>query len=153
MKFRKVRHELDDAEERADIAESQVNKLRARTRDMISKVGTAGWVGESTTGSWAGAAASPGARGVSTVTSCSGTAASTPTDDAGAEGWQSAPCLWFPPLTKALWGFFSSIRSLAALSCPIPAAEIPTAAAAIPTAPAVGWKKVAATVTCQLRTA
>ncbi|NXR83375.1 MYH7 protein, partial [Pycnonotus jocosus] len=38
VKFRKVRHELDDAEERADIAESQVNKLRARTRDIISKV-------------------------------------------------------------------------------------------------------------------
>ncbi|NXY38705.1 MYH7 protein, partial [Pomatorhinus ruficollis] len=40
VKFRKVRHELDDAEERADIAETQVNKLRARTRDIISKVGT-----------------------------------------------------------------------------------------------------------------
>ncbi|NWY45262.1 MYH7 protein, partial [Sylvia atricapilla] len=38
VKFRKVRHELDDAEERADIAETQVNKLRARTRDIISKV-------------------------------------------------------------------------------------------------------------------
>uniref|UniRef100_A0A8D2NY22 MYH7 protein n=1 Tax=Zosterops lateralis melanops TaxID=1220523 RepID=A0A8D2NY22_ZOSLA len=37
VKFRKVRHELDDAEERADIAETQVNKLRARTRDIISK--------------------------------------------------------------------------------------------------------------------
>lgn len=61
--------------------------------------------------------------------------------------WQSAPCLWVPPLTKALWGFFSSIRSLAALPCPIPAAGIPTAAVAIPTAAAVGWKKVAATVT------
>uniref|UniRef100_A0A665X350 Myosin-7 n=1 Tax=Echeneis naucrates TaxID=173247 RepID=A0A665X350_ECHNA len=30
-KFRKVQHELDEAEERADIAESQVNKLRARS--------------------------------------------------------------------------------------------------------------------------
>ncbi|NXD41144.1 MYH7 protein, partial [Copsychus sechellarum] len=38
VKYRKVQHELDDAEERADIAESQVNKLRARTRDGISKV-------------------------------------------------------------------------------------------------------------------
>src|SRR5574337_1278881 len=27
-KFRKLQHELEDAEERADIAESQVNKLR-----------------------------------------------------------------------------------------------------------------------------
>ncbi|NXR58457.1 MYH7 protein, partial [Rhadina sibilatrix] len=38
VKFRKVRHELDDAEERADMAETQVNKLRARNRDIISKV-------------------------------------------------------------------------------------------------------------------
>uniref|UniRef100_A0A8C3LJC4 Myosin motor domain-containing protein n=2 Tax=Phasianidae TaxID=9005 RepID=A0A8C3LJC4_CHRPC len=30
VKYRKVQHELDDAEERADIAETQVNKLRAR---------------------------------------------------------------------------------------------------------------------------
>ncbi|MEE6527501.1 hypothetical protein FKM82_028910, partial [Ascaphus truei] len=33
-KFRKVQHELDEAEERADIAESQVNKLRAKSRDV-----------------------------------------------------------------------------------------------------------------------
>ena len=32
-KFRKVQHELEEAEERADIAETQVNKLRAKTRD------------------------------------------------------------------------------------------------------------------------
>lgn len=38
-KYRKLQHELDDAEERADVAESQVNKLRARTRDQGSKVG------------------------------------------------------------------------------------------------------------------
>uniref|UniRef100_A0A8C4KJV5 Myosin heavy chain 7B n=1 Tax=Dromaius novaehollandiae TaxID=8790 RepID=A0A8C4KJV5_DRONO len=31
VKYRKVQHELDDAEERADIAETQVNKLRARS--------------------------------------------------------------------------------------------------------------------------
>ena len=37
-KFRKLQHELDEAEERADIAESQVNKLRAKTRDVGSKV-------------------------------------------------------------------------------------------------------------------
>uniref|UniRef100_A0A8C6X670 Myosin motor domain-containing protein n=1 Tax=Naja naja TaxID=35670 RepID=A0A8C6X670_NAJNA len=30
VKYRKVQHELDDAEERADIAETQVNKLRSR---------------------------------------------------------------------------------------------------------------------------
>lgn len=36
MKYRKVQHELDDAEERADIAETQVNKLRARTREVIT---------------------------------------------------------------------------------------------------------------------
>ncbi len=29
---------MDEAEERADIAESQVNKLRAKTRDSGSKV-------------------------------------------------------------------------------------------------------------------
>ncbi|CAL8337347.1 unnamed protein product [Merluccius merluccius] len=39
-KCRKLQHELDDAEERADVAESQVNKLRVRTRDQAaSKVG------------------------------------------------------------------------------------------------------------------
>uniref|UniRef100_A0A674GMW2 Myosin heavy chain 7B n=1 Tax=Taeniopygia guttata TaxID=59729 RepID=A0A674GMW2_TAEGU len=35
VKYRKVQHELDDAEERADIAETQVNKLRARSRDVV----------------------------------------------------------------------------------------------------------------------
>ncbi|XP_028310620.1 myosin-4-like isoform X2 [Gouania willdenowi] len=32
-KFRKVQHELEDAEERADAAESQLNKLRAKSRE------------------------------------------------------------------------------------------------------------------------
>lgn len=32
-KLRKAQHELEEAEERADIAESQVNKLRAKSRD------------------------------------------------------------------------------------------------------------------------
>ena len=34
-----MQHELDEAEERADIAESQVNKLRAKSRDIGAKVG------------------------------------------------------------------------------------------------------------------
>lgn len=33
-KFRKVQHELEEAEERADIAKCQVNKLRAKSRDV-----------------------------------------------------------------------------------------------------------------------
>ncbi|XP_048464452.1 myosin heavy chain, cardiac muscle isoform-like [Rhincodon typus] len=33
-KYRTLQHELNDAEERAEIAESQVNKLRAKTRDI-----------------------------------------------------------------------------------------------------------------------
>uniref|UniRef100_A0A8C2I1U1 Myosin heavy chain 7 n=1 Tax=Cyprinus carpio TaxID=7962 RepID=A0A8C2I1U1_CYPCA len=33
-KFRKIQHELDEAEERADIAESQVNKLRAKSHSV-----------------------------------------------------------------------------------------------------------------------
>lgn len=37
-KFRKLQHELDEAEERADIAESQVNKMRAKSRDVGVKV-------------------------------------------------------------------------------------------------------------------
>jgi len=37
VKYRKVQHELDDAEERADIAETQVNKLRSRTREVPLK--------------------------------------------------------------------------------------------------------------------
>lgn len=37
-KYRKLQHELNDAEERADMAETQVNKLRVRTRDQGSKV-------------------------------------------------------------------------------------------------------------------
>ncbi|XP_033374693.1 myosin heavy chain, skeletal muscle, adult-like [Parus major] len=36
-KFRKIQHELEEAEERADIAESQVNKLRAKSRDIHGK--------------------------------------------------------------------------------------------------------------------
>uniref|UniRef100_H2YH59 Myosin tail domain-containing protein n=1 Tax=Ciona savignyi TaxID=51511 RepID=H2YH59_CIOSA len=32
-KYRKLQHELDDAEERAEIAESSLNKLRAKARD------------------------------------------------------------------------------------------------------------------------
>lgn len=36
-KFRKVQHELEEAEERADIAESQLNKLRAKSRDIVGK--------------------------------------------------------------------------------------------------------------------
>ncbi|XP_063063313.1 myosin-7-like isoform X1 [Engraulis encrasicolus] len=38
-KFRKLQHELDEAEERADIAESQVNKMRAKSRDTGGKKG------------------------------------------------------------------------------------------------------------------
>ncbi|PKU41141.1 myosin-1b-like [Limosa lapponica baueri] len=36
-KFRKIQHELEEAEERADIAESQVNKLRAKSREIGKK--------------------------------------------------------------------------------------------------------------------
>uniref|UniRef100_A0A8C4ICP1 Myosin-7B n=1 Tax=Dicentrarchus labrax TaxID=13489 RepID=A0A8C4ICP1_DICLA len=35
--YSKVQHELDDAEERADIAETTVNKLRIRTREQTTK--------------------------------------------------------------------------------------------------------------------
>lgn len=35
---RRVQHELEEAEERADIAESQVNKLRAKSRDVGGQV-------------------------------------------------------------------------------------------------------------------
>lgn len=33
-KLRKVQHELEEAGERADIAESQVNKMKAKSRDV-----------------------------------------------------------------------------------------------------------------------
>jgi len=36
-KFRKIQHELEEAEERADIAESQVNKLRVKSREIHGK--------------------------------------------------------------------------------------------------------------------
>ncbi|MEQ2199135.1 hypothetical protein XENOCAPTIV_025543, partial [Xenoophorus captivus] len=32
-RLRKVQHEMEEAQERADIAESQVNKLRVKSRD------------------------------------------------------------------------------------------------------------------------
>jgi hypothetical protein len=35
-KFRKAQHELEDAEERADQAENQVNKQRAKNRSTVS---------------------------------------------------------------------------------------------------------------------
>lgn len=34
-KLRKVQHELEEAEERADIAESQINKMKVKSRDMV----------------------------------------------------------------------------------------------------------------------
>ncbi|XP_074703621.1 myosin heavy chain, skeletal muscle, adult-like [Strix aluco] len=37
IKFRKIHHDLEEAEERADIAESQVNKLRVKTREIYRK--------------------------------------------------------------------------------------------------------------------
>lgn len=37
-RFRKVQHELEEAEERADMAESLANKMRAKSRDKGSKV-------------------------------------------------------------------------------------------------------------------
>ncbi|KAH1183112.1 hypothetical protein KIL84_004604 [Mauremys mutica] len=37
-KFRKIQHELEEAEERADIAESQVNKLRVKSREVHKKI-------------------------------------------------------------------------------------------------------------------
>merc|ERR1712098_855811 len=36
-KCRKLQHELEEAEERADIAESQVNKMRTKSRDAKGK--------------------------------------------------------------------------------------------------------------------
>ena len=33
-KLRKVQHELEEAQERADIAESQVNKMRTKSREF-----------------------------------------------------------------------------------------------------------------------
>uniref|UniRef100_A0AAY4EDG9 Uncharacterized protein n=1 Tax=Denticeps clupeoides TaxID=299321 RepID=A0AAY4EDG9_9TELE len=39
-RFRKIQHELDDAEERAEVAESQVSKLRVHTREHKIKVQT-----------------------------------------------------------------------------------------------------------------
>lgn len=38
VRFRKVQHDLDEAEERAEIAETTVNKLRIRTRQTTSNV-------------------------------------------------------------------------------------------------------------------
>ena len=35
-KYRKVQHELEDAEERADMAENTLGKLRAKNRSSIS---------------------------------------------------------------------------------------------------------------------
>ncbi len=39
-RFRKAQHELEEAEERADVAESLANKMRAKSREVGSKVGT-----------------------------------------------------------------------------------------------------------------
>lgn len=39
-RFRKAQHDLEEAEERADVAESLANKMRAKTRDIGSKVTT-----------------------------------------------------------------------------------------------------------------
>lgn len=39
-RFRKAQHDLEEAEERADVAESLANKMRAKSRDIGSKVTT-----------------------------------------------------------------------------------------------------------------
>uniref|UniRef100_A0A4W5R2L6 Myosin, heavy chain b n=1 Tax=Hucho hucho TaxID=62062 RepID=A0A4W5R2L6_9TELE len=39
-RYRKVQHELEEAQEHADISESQINKLRAKSREIGSKVGS-----------------------------------------------------------------------------------------------------------------
>lgn len=46
-KFRKIQHELEEAEERADIAESQVNKLRVKSREVHTKIISEEWAGPS----------------------------------------------------------------------------------------------------------
>lgn len=38
-KFRKAQHDLEEAEERADLAESLANKMRAKSREIGAKVG------------------------------------------------------------------------------------------------------------------
>lgn len=37
-RFRKAQHDLEEAEERADVAESLANKMRAKSREIGSKV-------------------------------------------------------------------------------------------------------------------
>lgn len=37
-RFRKVQHDLEEAEERADVAESLANKMRAKSREIGTKV-------------------------------------------------------------------------------------------------------------------
>lgn len=37
-RFRKTQHELEEAEERADVAESLANKMRAKSREIGTKV-------------------------------------------------------------------------------------------------------------------
>lgn len=37
-RFRKAQHDLEEAEERADVAESLANKMRAKSRDRGAKV-------------------------------------------------------------------------------------------------------------------
>lgn len=39
-RFRKAQHELEEAEERADVAESLANKMRAKSREIGPKVGS-----------------------------------------------------------------------------------------------------------------
>lgn len=34
-RYRRVQHEMEEAQERADIAESQVNKMRAKSREIV----------------------------------------------------------------------------------------------------------------------
>lgn len=37
-RYRKVQYEMEEAQERADIAESQVNKLRAKSREIVKVI-------------------------------------------------------------------------------------------------------------------
>lgn len=132
MKYRKVQHELDDAEERADIAETQVNKLRARTREVIiSKVSPP----------------SPGS-GRQGRGSCRHSAAA-----ARADGWQRAPCLQPSLTTKTFGVFFLPARVAGArlpalpclLPCCLPWAGGKTAATSLPASHRVNKRRSART--------
>lgn len=139
VKYRKVQHELDDAEERADIAETQVNKLRARTREVITSKVSPPSRGEGEAGQGLLPSLEPEEQLPSPrphpARRCRGTAVLACHRCQDLKGGRVLPASR-PRLSPKPFWFFLPARVAGARLPALPCAQLP----------AVGWRQMAATV-------